>query len=134
MYTETTADIEVRVRPIYLREHSDAERQHYVWAYHITILNHSSETVQLLNRYWRITDAHGQVQEVRGPGVVGQHPILTPGEAYEYSSFTHLPTSEGKMRGTYQMRRNNGDLFDVAVPSFPLVVACRLVVSNDALA
>ena len=131
MYTETTQGIEVGVRPIYLREHSDPSAGHFVWAYHITIQNHGTETVQLLNRYWRISDSHGHLQEVRGPGVVGQHPILAPGESYEYSSFTHLPTPEGEMRGAYQMRRNDGSLFDIAIPAFPLVVACRLVVAND---
>lgn len=133
VYTEITRQIEVQVRPTYLREHSSPERHHYVWSYHITIQNHGSETVQLLNRYWRIVDAHDQVQEVRGPGVVGEHPILAKGEQYSYSSFTHLPTTTGSMSGAYQMRANSGEVFEIAIPHFSLIVSCRLVVSNEAV-
>ncbi len=132
MYCQVTRGVEVRVRPIYLREHSVPEQAHYVWAYHIQLENLGEDTVQLLNRYWHITDGNGQVQEVRGPGVVGQHPIIPPGESYEYSSFTHLPTDSGAMRGTYEMRNQDGETFDIVVPRFALHVACRLVVSNQA--
>lgn len=132
MFSETTREIEVQVRPIYLHEHSLPERQHFVWAYHVTLMNHGTETVQLLSRYWRITDGDGQVQEVRGPGVVGEHPILQAGDKYQYSSFTSLTTATGEMRGAYQLRGKTSGLFDIAIPRFPLIVACRLVVSNEA--
>jgi ApaG protein len=94
------------------------------------IQNHSGETAQLLNRYWRITDANGHVQEVRGPGVLGEHPEFSPGKSYEYSSFTHLPTSTGFMEGSYEMKTTSGSVFQIQIPRFELVVACRLVVSN----
>ena len=131
MVRQITRDIEVRVRPTYLREHSVPERGHFVWAYHIRLENLGKDTVQLQSRYWHITDGAGRIQEVRGPGVVGQHPILKPGESYEYSSFTHLPTDSGLMRGTYEMRNQDGETFDIVVPRFSLMVACRLVASNQ---
>ena len=130
MFSQTTHGYEVSVRPIFLREHSVPEQGHYVWAYHVMIQNHSGETAQLLNRYWRITDAQGLVQEVRGPGVVGQHPELSPGKAYEYNSFTHLPTPTGHMEGTYEMKGLSGNVFQIEIPRFELAIACRLVVSN----
>lgn len=130
MYSQVTRAIEVTVRPIYLRQHSVPEQGHFVWAYHVRLENRGKDTVQLLNRYWHITDGNGQIQEVRGPGVVGQHPVLRPAEIYEYSSFTHLPTPNGAMRGTYEMRNQDGEVFDIAIPRFSLMVACRLVVSN----
>lgn len=134
MYSQTTRGIEVRVRPIYLREHSVPEQNHYVWAYHVELENHGTETVQLLNRYWHISDSQGHVQEVRGPGIVGKHPILAPGERHDYNSFTHLPTPTGAMRGSYEMRNQEGAVFEVEIPKFPLVVACRLVITNESRA
>ncbi len=79
-----------------------------------------SDTVQLVNRYWHITDSLGRVQEVRGPGVVGEQPTLKPGESFEYTSGTPLPTPSGIMVGTYEMESANGRRFDVAVPAFSL--------------
>ena len=90
MYEMTTQLIQVIVEPIYLEEQSEPDENRFVWAYHIRIENHSSQTIQLLNRHWRITDALGRTQEVRGPGVVGEQPVLEPGETFEYSSGTPL--------------------------------------------
>ena len=130
MYAQTTRSISVSVRPVYLRDHSAPEDNHFVWAYRIRLANQGQETVQLLNRYWRIEDEDGRVQEVRGPGVVGEHPVLQPGDDYEYGSFTHLPTATGHMQGVYEMRTSSGERFEVTIPRFDLAIACRLVVSN----
>lgn len=120
MYSATTRSIEVTVRPIFLEDQSSPEEAHYVWAYHVRIENKGSETVQLRTRYWRITDAMGRVQEVRGAGVVGEQPVLRPGESFDYTSGTPLPTPSGFMVGTYQMETGDGQHFDVAVPAFSL--------------
>ena len=120
MYQETTNEISVTVKPVYLEEQSSPADDHYVWAYWVKIENRGSDIVQLRNRYWRITDAHGQVQEVRGAGVVGEQPLLRPGESFEYTSGTPLSTPSGIMLGTYQMQRNDGATFDVAIPAFSL--------------
>ena len=119
-YQETTRAITVTVEPTYLEDQSSPEESHYVWKYHVRIDNGGGETVQLRNRYWRITDSLGRVQEVRGPGVVGEQPILHPGESFEYTSGTPLPTPSGFMVGTYQMETEGGERFDVAVPAFSL--------------
>jgi ApaG protein len=120
MYCETTQAIRVTVKPIFLEEQSSPSDNHYLWAYEIEIKNLGDEVVQLLNRYWRITDSVGRVQEVRGPGVVGEQPTLGPGEAFQYTSGTPLSTPSGIMVGTYEMERAAGDRFDVAVPAFSL--------------
>src|SRR5690349_22802887 len=88
MYSETTRSIKVTVKPFYLEDQSSPGDNHYVWAYHVRIENHGGETVQLRRRHWRITDGLGRVQEVRGPGVVGEQPVLQPGGTYEYTSGT----------------------------------------------
>ncbi len=120
MYQKTTRAISITVEPTYLEERSSPPDNQYVWAYHVRIENSGEETVQLLNRYWRITDAHGRVQEVRGPGVVGEQPVLKPGDSFEYTSGTPLPTPSGIMVGAYQMETTDGERFDVAVPAFSL--------------
>ncbi|MFZ5790595.1 MAG: Co2+/Mg2+ efflux protein ApaG [Pseudomonadota bacterium] len=120
MYSQSTRSIRVTVEPIYLDDQSSPEEQRYVWAYHVRIENHGPETVQLRTRYWRITDAHGRIQEVRGAGVVGEQPVLKPGETFEYTSGTPLPTPSGFMVGAYQMENEAGERFDVAVPAFSL--------------
>jgi ApaG protein len=120
MYTQTTRQITITVMPTYLDDQSSPEESHYVWKYHIRIENHGDDTVQLRNRYWRITDSMGRVQEVRGAGVVGEQPVLRPGETYEYTSGTPLPTPSGIMVGTYQMESQSGEKFDVGVPAFSL--------------
>jgi ApaG protein len=113
MYKETTRSITVTVKPIYLEDQSSPAENHYVWAYQVRIENHGGETVQLRRRHWRITDALGRVQEVRGAGVVGEQPVLNPGDAFEYTSGTPLPTPSGIMVGSYEMET-------VAIPAFSL--------------
>ncbi len=120
MYSETTRSVTITVRPEYLEDQSKPDENHYVWAYHIRIENHGTRTVQLLTRYWRIVDSTGRTQEVRGPGVVGEQPVLHPGESFEYSSGTPLSTPSGIMVGSYQMTTDGGDKFDVAIPAFSL--------------
>ncbi len=120
MYQSVTCDIEVTVTPEYLAERSSPENGEYFWAYTIEITNRSSRTVQLRTRHWRITDGLGRKQEVRGPGVVGKQPVLKPGESFEYTSGVPLPTPSGFMTGTYGMVTDNGELFDIAIPTFSL--------------
>jgi len=120
MYAATTREIKVTVKPVFLDDQSSPSENHYVWAYHVRIENHGRETVQLRRRHWRITDAFGRIQEVRGAGVVGEQPILKPGEAFEYTSGTPLPTPSGIMVGSYEMETKAGESFNVAVPAFSL--------------
>jgi ApaG protein len=120
MYSQTTQSVTVTVKPIFLEEQSSPEESHYVWAYHVRIENNGDRTIQLRNRYWRITDSLGRIQEVRGAGVVGEQPRLKPGDSFEYTSGTPLPTPSGFMVGTYQMEAESGERFDVAVPAFSL--------------
>ena len=120
MYSETTRAIKVTVQPFYLEQHSSPDENHYVWAYAIEIANRGSETVQLLSRHWRITDALGRVQDVRGPGVVGEQPVLEPGESFEYTSSCPLQTPSGFMVGDYEMETGSGENFLVRVPAFSL--------------
>lgn len=119
-YARTTRSITVTVEPFYLDDQSVPEENHFVWAYHVRIENHGEQTVQLLTRFWRITDSLGNVQEVRGDGVVGEQPILNPGDSFEYTSGTPLPTPSGIMVGAYQMLAQSGERFDVDVPAFSL--------------
>ena len=120
MYEETTNGIKVSVRPVYLEDQSSPEDDHYVWAYNVRIENHGEERVQLINRHWKITDAMGRCQEVRGAGVVGEQPVLAPGDSYEYTSGTPLQTPSGIMMGEYEMERSDGTGFEVAIPAFSL--------------
>ena len=120
MYRALTRDIEVVVEPFYLEEQSDPEDDRYVWGYRIVISNNSGVAVRLVNRYWNITDQNGQVDEVTGPGVVGEQPRLSPGDTYDYSSACPLDTSSGLMFGHYQMETDEGELFDVDIPAFSL--------------
>ncbi|MCG8593681.1 MAG: Co2+/Mg2+ efflux protein ApaG [Kiloniellales bacterium] len=120
MYSEKTRSIRVTVEPAYLDDQSAPEDNHYVWAYHVRIENEGQQTVQLVNRYWHITDALGQVQEVRGAGVVGEQPVLEPGSSFEYTSGTPLPTPSGIMMGSYEMEDTRGGRFSVAIPAFSL--------------
>lgn len=120
IYSETTRAITIMVEPFFLEEQSVPDEDHYVWAYHVRIENNGGETVQLLTRHWRIMDEIGNVQEVKGDGVVGEQPVLIPGDAYEYTSGTPLGTPSGIMSGSYHMQNSDGDEFDVAVPAFSL--------------
>tara|TARA_Y100000813_G_C24126066_1_gene335190 strand:- start:392 stop:805 length:414 start_codon:yes stop_codon:yes gene_type:complete len=120
-YSQVTRDILISVVPQFLPEQSTPGDNRYVWAYTVRIENQGADTVQLLNRYWRITDAMGTSHEVRGEGVVGEQPVLAPGESFEYTSGTPLATPSGVMVGSYEMEsRSSGDFFDVAVPAFSL--------------
>ena len=120
-YTEVTREVRVTVRTFYLADQSEPERGHYVWAYQVAVANEGRQTVQLLRRTWLITDAQGRVQRVHGDGVVGEQPVLDPGESFEYTSGTPLATPSGFMRGTYHMVvTTTGEAFDVAIPVFSL--------------
>jgi ApaG protein len=120
MYERITSGVKVIVRPQYLDGQSRPEEGHHVWAYTITIENHGRETVTLRTRYWKITDANGQVQEVRGAGVVGEQPMLKPGDSYSYTSGCPLKTSSGFMVGAYQMQLDSGEFINVDIPAFSL--------------
>jgi len=120
MYSQTTRAITVTVKPFFLEDQSSPSDSHYVWAYHVRIENQGPETVQLRNRHWRITDSLGRVQEVRGAGVVGEQPVLKPGQNYEYTSGVPLPTPSGFMVGSYGMVTETGEPFDIEIPAFSL--------------
>jgi ApaG protein len=115
-----THNIEVKVSPRFLPERSSVEKSYYFWAYTIEISNRGKTTVQLKTRHWRITDSLGRLQEVRGPGVVGEEPVLEPGGSFEYTSGVPLPTPSGFMAGTYGMVTQEGEHFDIAIPAFSL--------------
>jgi ApaG protein len=120
MYRAVTRGIQVTVKPQFLAERSSVENDRYFWAYTIEIVNNGSITVQLRNRHWTITDGRGQLQEVRGPGVVGEQPVLPPGGRFEYTSGVPLTTPTGVMVGSYEMVTETGERFEVAVPAFSL--------------
>lgn len=120
MYRAITRQIEVTVEPEFLPERSSSEKQQFFWAYSVVIVNEGTETVQLRTRHWIITDGFGQKQEVRGEGVVGEQPVIAPGERFEYTSGVPLTTSSGFMSGTYQMVTDHGETFDIAIPLFSL--------------
>ena len=120
IYEQTTEAISVSVEPVYLDDHSAPDENHYVWAYHVRIENRGRSTVQLLTRHWKITDSMGQIQEVRGDGVVGEQPVLDPGEVFEYTSGTPLATPSGIMAGSYHMLADGGRRFNVEIPPFSL--------------
>ena len=114
--------IAVGVKTAYLAEQSDPSRRQYVFAYTITIENTGEVAAQLISRHWIITDSEHQVQEVKGSGVVGQQPLLQPGESFEYTSGTSLQTPVGTMRGTYHMVAADGHAFEAHIPIFTLSV------------
>ena len=120
MYQTKTRNIEVTVTPKFLPERSSQEKSYFFWAYTIEISNQGGKTVQLKTRHWRITDALGRLQEVRGAGVVGEQPVLKPGDSYEYTSGVPLPTPSGFMAGTYGMVTDGGEDFDIEIPAFSL--------------
>jgi ApaG protein len=119
-YKAVTRSIEVSVEPFFLENESSPRESRYVWAYRVRIANHGMRTVQLKTRYWQITDSMGRTQEVRGPGVVGEQPVLAPGETYVYTSGTPLDTPSGIMVGSYYMETDDGEGFDVDIPAFSL--------------
>lgn len=119
-YVATTRAIAVSVMPTYLEARSSAENSQYFWAYRVIIENRSEETVQLLSRHWMITNSRGELTEVKGPGVVGEQPVLKPGESFEYTSGAPLDTPSGMMGGAYQMETESGERFDIEIPTFSL--------------
>jgi len=120
MYSSTTHDITVSVEPTYLDQESAPDKNIYVWAYTVRIENKGQDTLQLRTRHWKITDAYGRVQEVQGPGVVGEQPVLKPGDSFEYTSGTPLSTPSGIMAGIYAMETSKGDIVDIEIPPFSL--------------
>jgi ApaG protein len=120
MYTAVTDGIEVKVAPEYAAERSRPESGEFFWVYEVEIRNHSQDTVQLRARHWEITDGFGKTQHVRGLGVVGEQPILKPGEVYRYASGCPLTSGHGIMVGSYEMVAADGRRFEVAIPAFSL--------------
>ncbi|MDQ0472768.1 Co2+/Mg2+ efflux protein ApaG [Labrys wisconsinensis] len=120
MYRAVTRLIRVTVEPRYLPQESRPEEGHYFWAYTVEIVNMGPETVQLESRFWEITDEIGRRHEVRGAGVVGERPVLGPGERFEYTSGCPLPTPSGLMVGSYRMTSESGESFSVSIPAFSL--------------
>jgi ApaG protein len=116
----TKYELSVSVRPQFLPEHSNPDEQHFVFAYTVTIRNTGETTAQLLSRHWVITDGNNNVEEVRGEGVVGEQPVLRPGEAFEYTSGCPLGTPIGSMKGTYQCVAEDGTRFEATIPEFVL--------------
>jgi ApaG protein len=122
MAESTRYDITVVPKASYIDDQSDPSKNQYVFAYTITISNTGTIPAQLIGRHWIITDANGKVIEVKGLGVVGEQPLLKPGESFEYTSGTHLETAVGTMHGSYQMVAEDGRQFDAPIPSFTLSV------------
>jgi len=122
----TTRGIRVQVRSTYLPEQSAPDEEQYFFAYHVRISNAGEETTQLVSREWIITDAEGQVERVKGPGVIGEQPVLEPGASFEYSSFCPLGTAVGSMQGSYQMRTADGEQFDAVIAPFTLATPYSL--------
>lgn len=121
MYEQETAGLVVRVEPAFLAEESKPDENRFVWAYTIEIENRSPDSVQLMSRFWRITDENGVTQEVRGSGVIGQQPVIEPGESFRYTSAAPLGAPSGVMHGAYSMQRvDDGEVFDIGVPLFAL--------------
>ncbi|MDO5639929.1 MAG: Co2+/Mg2+ efflux protein ApaG [Neisseria sp.] len=113
-------NIEIEVKPNYMAEHSNVMKDKYVFSYRITIRNHGERIVTLRKRHWEIMDAHGGVEKVSGIGVVGEQPVLYPGDDYEYSSGAHLSTPWGSMEGHYEFEDHDGERFSVPIPRFNL--------------
>jgi len=120
MYERVTRGVRVSVRPHYLEDQSDPEEPRYVWAYTVRIDNNSSDVIHLRTRYWRIIDAKGFTEEVSGKGVVGEQPVIRPGEGFEYTSGAPLSTPSGMMVGAYGMETAGGESFEVDIPAFSL--------------
>lgn len=121
-YGAVTHGFEVRVEPFYLADHSEPSENRYVWAYRVAIANHGSRAARLVSRHWDIVDANGSQRTVSGPGVVGQTPLITPGDTFEYHSGCPLDTPGGTMAGHYTMVDDEGGSFEITIPSFSLDV------------
>lgn len=124
-YVATTENITVIVRPLYLDGQSNLLARKFVFAYFIRIQNDGTEQVQLLRRHWFIRNSEGDIKEVEGEGVIGQQPVILPGGAHEYSSYSVLETFEGTMEGTYLMEKPGGEQFSITIPKFILRAAAN---------
>jgi ApaG protein len=120
MYSTVTHDIQITVLPQFVPERSDADEASFWWAYTVEIANQGNMTVQLTARHWKITDGNGKLEEVKGAGVVGEQPVLKPGETFRYTSGTTMTTPSGIMTGTYRMVNEKGDVFEAEIPVFSL--------------
>ena len=129
-YVANTRGIVVSVEPSYLAARSSPDTSQYFWAYRVIIENRGRETVQLLSRHWMITNARGELTEVKGPGVVGEQPVLRAGERFEYTSGAPLNTPSGMMGGAYQMEAVSGERFDIEIPTFSLDIPNRGALLN----
>ncbi|WFW29778.1 MAG: Co2+/Mg2+ efflux protein ApaG [Wolbachia endosymbiont of Menacanthus eurysternus] len=120
-YTLTTNSVEVTVLPVYIEEQSIPYEECYVWMYNIKIRNKSSSTIQLLSRYWQIIDYKGKVNEIAGAGVIGEQPVIKPGEVFRYTSGTYLNAPSGIMQGRYEfLNEKSAKVFEVMIPPFSL--------------
>src|SRR3569833_4735482 len=119
-YMASTRGIAVSVEPTFLVDRSSPETSQYFWAYRVVIENQGQETVHLIRRHWMISNERGELTEVKGPGVVGEQPVLKPGESFEYTSGAPLNTPSGMMGGAYQMETESGERFDIEIPTFSL--------------
>lgn len=129
-YTEVTKNIRVSVKTNFLSDQSDTENSLWVWSYHILIENNGNDKVQLIDRYWKITDATGIIKEVKGSGVIGEQPTIKPGEFFEYTSGTPLNKSSGFMSGNYRMINENNESFFIDVPVFSLDIPSAQKILN----
>ena len=120
MSDTVTEDVRIRVRPAYHADQSSPGRRYWFFSYTIEIANEGKDVVQLVSRHWTITDGTGRVEEVQGPGVIGQTPVIAPGRAFVYTSFCPLPTPVGAMEGAYTMRREDGTTFEAKIGTFVL--------------
>ena len=120
MYERRTRDVVVRVEPSFLDDQSNPSDDRFIWAYHVEIENQSAQDLQVVERFWQIADSRGQVQEVRGAGVVGEKPVIEPGETFRYTSGAPLTAPAGMMLGSYTVQTPDGEAFDVDIPAFAL--------------
>lgn len=121
-YVLTTNNIHITVRPEFVDSQFSGLGNLYVWLYHVRIENRGEESVKLINRYWKIIDEKGTIQEVNGEGVVGEQPTILPSNGFQYESGVHLRHPSGIMTGYYQMQKSNGEIFEVKIPTFSLDV------------
>lgn len=126
MSTCETQGVKIIARPSYLAEQSQPDQNRWVWSYRITIANESDDAVQLVDRHWLITDAGGEIEEIRGEGVVGQQPVLSPGQEFSYESYCPLGTDFGFMRGSYGVVKGDGTRFEAAIAPFVLLLPALL--------
>ncbi|MEI8295928.1 MAG: Co2+/Mg2+ efflux protein ApaG [Alphaproteobacteria bacterium] len=129
-YSKTTNGINITVYPSYLDEQSSPANNHFLWAYHVCIENKGRQTIQLRSRHWRVIDSLGRTQDIHGGGVVGEQPIIDPGDTFEYTSGTPLVTPSGVMVGSYHMELETGEILIVPVPTFSLDSPHQNIVLN----